>query len=133
MKHQRIAYVAVALIGCVPALFVAAQPPGLTTKLLLRTTFADDAMKEALVLSAELAPMTTTGRHIHPGDEYGTVLEGMLEVHIDGQEPRVIHAGEAYHNPRGLVHETRNLSQARTRLVSTFIIDKGQPLVQPVK
>jgi quercetin dioxygenase-like cupin family protein len=112
---------------------VSAQPPGLTTKLLLKTTYSGDATKEALVLTAELAPHGTTGRHIHPGDEYGTVLEGELEVHVEGQEPRRIKAGEAYHNPKGIVHETRNPTASTTRLLSTFIIDKGQAVVQPVK
>ena len=110
-----------------------AQPPGLTTKVLLKTTYSDDAAKDALVLSAELAPMASTGRHIHPGDEYGTVLEGELEVQVEGQAPRRIKAGEAYHNAKGVVHETRNPTQATTRLLSTFIVEKGQPVIQPVK
>lgn len=112
---------------------VQAQPTGLTTKLLLKTTYSDDPAKNALILTAELAPQASTGRHIHPGDEYGTVLEGELEIHVAGQAPRRIKAGEAYHNPRGVVHETRNPTQSTTRLLSTFIIDKGQPVIQPVK
>ena len=121
-----------ALGFAVSGLQVQAQPPGFTTKLLLKTTYSDDASKDALVLSAELAPRATTGRHRHPGDEYGTVLEGEIELRVDGQEPRRIKAGESYHNPKGIVHESRNPGDKTTKLLSTFIIEKGQPPVQPV-
>jgi quercetin dioxygenase-like cupin family protein len=109
-----------------------AQPPGFTTKLLLKSTYSSDSSKEAIVASAELAPGASTGRHTHPGDEYGTVLEGQLEVLADGQEPRIVKAGESYHNAKGVVHESRNPGTTTTKLLSTFIIDKGQRLVQPV-
>jgi quercetin dioxygenase-like cupin family protein len=105
----------------------------MTTKLLLKSSFSGDATKEALVLSAELAPNASTGRHTHPGDEYGTVLEGELEVLVQGHEPRRVKAGESYHNAKGVVHESRNPTNSPTRLLSTFIIEKGQPVVQPVK
>lgn len=109
----------------------AAQAPGLTIKPLLKTTYSDDASKDAIVASAELAPHATTGQHTHPGDEYGTVLEGELEVLVEGQEPRLVKAGESYHNAKGVLHESRNPGDVPTKLLSTFIVDKGKPLVQP--
>ncbi len=110
-----------------------AQPPGFTTKLLLKSSYSPDSSKEAIVSSAELAPGASTGRHTHPGDEYGTVLEGQLEVQADGQETRIVNAGESYHNAKGVVHESRNPGTKTTKLLSTFIIDKGQRLVEPVE
>jgi quercetin dioxygenase-like cupin family protein len=133
MNRRSITSTAGTLLLLASALLVHAQAPSLTTKVLLRTTFADDATKEALVVSAEVAPLASTGRHTHPGDEYGTVLEGTLEVHVDGKKPRVIHAGESYHNRKDVVHEARNPTQSKTRLLSTFIIEKGQPVIRPVK
>jgi quercetin dioxygenase-like cupin family protein len=124
--------ICVALGFAAGGLQVHAQPPGFTTKLLLKTTYSDDASKDALILSAQLTPRATTGRHRHPGDEYGTVLEGEIELRVDGQEPRRIKAGESYYNPKGVVHESRNPGDKTTKLLSTFIIDKGQPPVQPV-
>ena len=41
-------------------------------------------------------------------------------------------AGEAYHIPRGLAHETRNGGDPLARLVHVFVVDKGKQLVQPV-
>jgi len=109
-----------------------AQSTGITASPLMRTTLSDDETKEVLVLSVEFAPGGTTGRHIHPGDEYATVLEGVLEIRVDGQEPRRVKGGEAYHNPRGIIHETRNVGEMPARLVTTFVIDRGKPVSEPV-
>ncbi len=110
-----------------------AQSVGMTVKPLLRTMLSGDDTKEVVIASAELAPGGTTGRHTHPGDEYATVLQGTLELLADGREPRRVSAGDAYHNARGSVHETRNVGDGPARLVGTFVIDKGKPLVEPVK
>ena len=110
-----------------------AQSQGLTIKPLLKTTVSGDDTRETFIGLAEIAPGGTTGRHTHPGDEYATVLEGTLELRVDGREPRRIGAGEAYHNARGIVHETRNVGTGVARVVSTFVIEKGRPLLEPVK
>lgn len=125
--------VCIGVLLAATAVTVYSQPPGFTTKLLLKTSYSADPSKEAIVASAELAPGASTGRHTHPGDEYGTVLEGELEVHVQGQETRIVKAGESYHNARGSVHESRNPGTKTTRLLSTFIIEKGQRLVEPVE
>lgn len=105
--------------------------PGVVIKPLLRTSFSGDERLEAVVVSAEFAPGAGTSRHSHPGDEYATVLEGTLELRSEGQTPQRIVAGEAYHNARGVVHETRNVGTVPVKVISTFIVDKGKPLLQP--
>lgn len=109
------------------------QPQGITAKPLLRTTVSGDDTKETVIATAEFAPGATTGRHTHPGDEYAVVLEGTLELRIEGQEPRRVSAGEAYHNAKGVIHETRNPGDKPARVASTFVIEKGKPVSQPVQ
>ncbi len=104
----------------------------MTVKVLLRTTFSGDDSKETLIATAEIPPGASTGRHTHPGDEYATVIEGALEVRVDGQPPKRVNAGEAYHNAGGVVHESRNIGAGPARVVSTFVIEKGKPIMQPV-
>jgi quercetin dioxygenase-like cupin family protein len=116
---------AVALGSLAPA--ATAQSVGVSSKPLLRSTVSGDSVKESIILSIEFAPGATTGRHSHPGDEYGTVLQGTLELRIEGQEPRRVTAGEAYHNPQGVIHETRNVGDSVATTVTTFIVDKGKP------
>jgi len=97
---------------------------------LLRTPLSGDASREVLVATGQFEPTGTTGRHSHHGDEYATVIEGTLEVLVAGQPPRRYTAGEAYHNVRGVVHETRNAGETSARVVSTLIVDVGRPLIE---
>lgn len=110
-----------------------ADTPGISTKQLLRSTVSGDETRETIVLAIEFAPGSTTGRHTHPGDEYATLLQGVLELRADGQEPRRLSTGEAYHNARGVIHETRNVGDAPARTIATFVVDKGKPLTQPAQ
>jgi quercetin dioxygenase-like cupin family protein len=92
---------ALLLFAALSATSVFAQAQGFTGKPLLRTTVSGDDTKEAVIGTAEFARGGTTGRHTHPGDEYGTILEGTLEFRVEGREPRRASAGEVFHNPRG--------------------------------
>lgn len=109
-----------------------AQAPGLTAKPLLRTTLSGDDTKESVMVSVEFAPGSTTGRHTHSGDEYAVVLQGTIELSAEGRETRRVSVGDAYHNPRGLVHEARNVGDTPARVAITFVVDKGKPITQPV-
>ena len=123
-------------LGTVLAGFVStsahAQAPGITAKPLLRTTLSGDDTKESVMLAVEFAPGSTTGRHTHPGDEYTVVLQGTLELSAEGRDARRVSAGDVYHNPRGLVHEARNVGDTPARVAITFVIDKGKPITEPV-
>ena len=121
------------VVAAVSSPSVQAQAQGVVAKPLLRTTLSGDDTKETIVATAEFAPGGTTGRHSHPGDEYATVLQGTLELRLDGGEPRRVNAGEAYHDPKGVIHETRNVGDGPARAAIVFVIEKGKPLVQPAQ
>jgi quercetin dioxygenase-like cupin family protein len=89
--------------------------------------------KEAHLIDITWSPGATTGRHTHPGDEYAEVIEGELQLSNDGQPPRIVKAGEAYHNLAGVVHETKNISDRPARSIAILITDKGKPTTEPVK
>jgi quercetin dioxygenase-like cupin family protein len=109
-----------------------AQAPGFKITPLLQSTFGDDANKDAVVLTVDIAPGSATGRHTHPGECYGTVVEGTVELQVEGREARWVSVGEAYHNPRGTIHEFRNIGEKPARLVNTMVVDIGKPRMQPV-
>jgi quercetin dioxygenase-like cupin family protein len=79
------------------------------------------------MLAITIAPGGSSGRHTHPSDCYGTVVEGTVELRVEGREPRRVSAGEAWHNARGAVHELRNVSDSAARVVNTLLVDKGRP------
>jgi quercetin dioxygenase-like cupin family protein len=88
---------------------------------------------EAVVLRAELDPAAGVPRHTHPGDEISYVLEGEVEVQIDGEPPRRVKAGEAFVIPAGKVHRAHNPGPGMLRFVGVYVVEKGKPLVTLVK
>ena len=109
-----------------------AQPTGVSSRVLLRTPMVSDDSKEIIMLAVEFAPGGTTGRHIHPGDEYTFVIQGTLELTAEGRETRRVSAGDVYYNHRGLVHQARNVGEMPAQVNITFILDKGKPLSELV-
>jgi quercetin dioxygenase-like cupin family protein len=108
------------------------QIPGVKTKTILKTTPSGDDTKETVISSAEFPPGITLPRHTHPGDDYTVVLQGTLELFVEGREPRQVSAGDAFHVPSGLVHYTRVLGDTPVRIVAIWVIEKGKPPMQPV-
>ena len=109
-----------------------AQVPGITAKPLLQTTLSGDDTKESVIASVEFATGSKMFRHTHPGDEYTVVVQGTIELSAEGRDARRVSAGEAYHIPRGIAHETKNGGDTPARLVHVFVVDKGKQLIQPV-
>jgi quercetin dioxygenase-like cupin family protein len=90
--------------------------------------------KEIVIGTAELPAGTVIGWHTHNGDESGYVLKGDLVLKTQGKPDQVLKAGDHFFNPRGAVHSLSAApgSQGGTA-VSTWIVDKGKPLAEPVK
>ena len=108
-----------------------AQAPGFTITPLLQSTFGSDESKDAVVL-ADSPPGVPPGVTPTLASVTGTVFEGTVELHVEGREARWVSVGEAYHNPRGTIHEFRNIGDKPARLVNTMVVDKGKPRMQPV-
>jgi quercetin dioxygenase-like cupin family protein len=121
--------VALALVGLGFALY--AQQPGFTRKMLQDhdISMADRHAVQALV---EFVPGGAVGKHTHPGEELGYVVEGTLELQIVGQPPRTVKAGEAFFVPAGVVHEGKNVGSGPAKVLATYIAEKGKPLATMV-
>jgi len=91
------------------------------------------ANHEVVQAIAEVAPGAESGRHTHPQEEFGFVLSGTLQLEIEGQPAVVKKAGEGFIIPAGAVHNARNSGQAQTRVLATYIIQKGQAVATPVQ
>src|SRR5947209_20408698 len=72
--------------------------------------------REAVVAKVEIAPGSEAGRHTHPGDEISYVLEGEVDVTIDGQAAQHFKAGDGFSIPGGKVHNARNNGKVPVRL-----------------
>src|SRR4051812_43479663 len=62
--------------------------------------------REVVTARAEIPAGGAAGPHTHPGDEISYVVEGNLELIVDGAS-RIYKAGEAFHVPAGKVHDAK--------------------------
>src|SRR5215469_10029748 len=124
----RILFALLLLLPLAGAAAQAVRQPEIRTIFLEHESLSDVPDKESFVLEVRYPPGAATGWHIHHGDEYTAILEGTLELRVEGRPPRRLTAGEAYHNAAGLVHETRNVGAVPARAIATLVVDKGKPL-----
>jgi quercetin dioxygenase-like cupin family protein len=81
----------------------------------------------------ELGPGVSAPKHTHPGEEIIYVLEGLLEYEVEGKPPVTLKAGDVLFIPAGTVHSARNVGTANGAELATYIVEKGKPLLTPVK
>ena len=82
---------------------------------------------------AEFQPGVASGRHTHPGEEISYVLEGQVEVTVDGKPTVVVQPGETFFIPAGAVHEGKNVGASVAKILGTYVVEKGKPLSTPAK
>lgn len=91
------------------------------------------AGRQAVTAKAELPPGSSTGRHTHPGEELGYVLEGSLLLEVEGQPAKTLKAGEVFMVPAGTIHSGTNNGTANAAVLANYIVEKGKPLTTPAK
>jgi quercetin dioxygenase-like cupin family protein len=64
----------------------------------------DGKKAKATVVEVTLAPGEVEAAHRHPGPAFGYVLEGEYEWAVDGNEPKVLKAGDTFYEPTGCLH-----------------------------
>lgn len=106
-----------------------AQAPAIKRTVLQRTDVGGNM--EVVLGLAEIAKGGSTGRHTHFGAETGYVIEGTSTLEIDGEAPRTLKAGDSYLVPAGKVHNAIAIGEGTTRVLATYVIEKGKPLATP--
>jgi quercetin dioxygenase-like cupin family protein len=126
MKH------AVALVIVSAGVALAAPQSGFT-----RTPLQDHPISvtghHGVTARVEIGPGVESGRHMHPGEEFGYVLEGTLQLEIDGRAPQTLKTGEVFFVPAGVVHNGRNTGTVKTTLIGTYVVESGKPLSPPAQ
>ncbi len=80
---------------------------------------------------AELPPGAAAGRHTHPGVETGYVMEGEVELLVEGQPSKTLKAGDSYVIPAGTVHDAKTHGDKALKILGIYIYDKTKPLATP--
>lgn len=126
MKKIVVAAAALVAVGA-----VVAQASGITRTPVARNDVSFAPNREAVVVRADVAAHAAAGRHTHPGDEVGYVMEGQLQLTVEGQAPRLVKAGESFTVPAGVPHDAHNNGTGTAKLVGVCLVEKGKPLVIP--
>jgi len=104
---------------------------GVTRQILSRTD-GPAAGYETIIMDVKIDKGTVIPRHTHPGIESTYVMEGALEVPVQGQETKVHKAGQAFQIPPETPHAGGKASDENVRLMINYIVEKGKPLSKPV-
>jgi len=77
----------------------------------------------------ELAPGTCSGRHTHPGFDTGYVMQGDFVLKVDGKPEQTFKAGDSFETQPLVPHDACSVSG--TKLIDTWVIERGKPLASP--
>lgn len=88
--------------------------------------------REVVTAIAEFQPGATVGRHTHPGEEVGYVMEGSILLEQEGKPPTTLTVGQAFLIPPGGIHNATNKGSGTARVLATYVVEKGKPLATPV-
>lgn len=104
--------------------------PGLTRKLLSQS---DGPMPGyvTIIAEVEIEPGVMVARHTHPGIESGYVVEGAIDLPIQGQPTKSLKPGDGFQVPAETPHAGGKNGDQKTKIVSTYVVEKGKPLASP--
>ncbi len=108
----------------------AAGTPGVTRKILSESDGPTPGYVTMLVV-AEIEAGVAVGRHTHPGIESAYVLEGGFELPIEGQPTRMLKPGDGFQIPPATPHAGGKAGTAKSRILITYVVEKGKPLASP--
>ena len=121
-----------ALLAALGAQSLLAQQPGFSRTLLQKGDISAPG-REAVQVRAEFEPGVAAGKHTHPGEELGYILEGTLVIEMEGKPPVTLNAGEFFFVPAGTVHDGKNVGSGKAKVLATYVVEKGKPIATPVK
>ena len=84
-----------------------------------------------VLVEATIEAGVPVARHTHPGIESAYVLEGGFELPVQGQPTRTIKAGDGFQIPPETPHGGGKPGDAKSRVLITYIVEKGKPLASP--
>ena len=69
-----------------------------------------------------------SGRHSHPGEEVGYIVQGDVAMEFDDRPTITLHAGDPFLIPPDVIHNARNIGTVTTKMLSTYFIDETKPV-----
>jgi quercetin dioxygenase-like cupin family protein len=131
MRSASLAVAAIVLTGMIGAGMVGAQQSGFKRTVLQQGDLSM-AGHESVTAVAEFQPGGTVGRHTHPGEEVGYILEGTIVLEQEGKPSVTLGPGKTFFIPAGTVHNATNRGASPARVLANYIVEKGKPLATAI-
>ena len=84
-----------------------------------------------VIAEVEIDAGVMIGRHTHPGIESGYVVEGIIDLPVEGRPTVSLKAGDGFQVPPNTPHAGVKNGPKMTKVVSTYVVEKGKPLASP--
>ncbi|MDX6461139.1 MAG: hypothetical protein QOE55_4836 [Acidobacteriaceae bacterium] len=107
-----------------------AATPGVARKILSQTDGPTPGYV-TIIAEAEIEAGVTVARHTHPGIESAYIIEGGLELPIEGQPTRALKPGDGFQVPPNTPHAGGKNGDKKTKIAITYVVEKGKPLASP--
>lgn len=115
-----------AAIGASPA---AAQE--LKRTIMQRVDVPAGTPHETIIGTVEVPAGGATGRHSHFGVEMIIMIDGEMDVLIDGEAPKHLKTGDSLAIPSGKVHDAKTVGASAAKAAVTWMVEKGKPMAAP--
>ena len=84
--------------------------------------------REIVQVETLIPPGVESGWHTHPGEEIGYIIAGEVEMMLQGRATMVLRPGDGFLIPPRTPHNARDLGPETGRMLSTYIVETGQPI-----
>ena len=111
-----------------------AAPPAATagvTRKILSQSDGPTPGYVTLLVEATIEAGVPVARHTHPGVECADVMECGVERPLQGQATRLLKPGDGFQIPAGTPHAGGKPGTAKSRILITYVVEKGKPLASP--
>jgi quercetin dioxygenase-like cupin family protein len=113
------------------------QPTDELTSRLKRTELQRSASsipgRDIVQVLTEIPVGVASGWHVHPGEEVGYILAGRVQMEIEDGETLILDAGDPFLIPPRTPHNATDLGPDTGRMLSTYIVERGEALATFVR
>jgi len=131
MTSRTLFAITIAAVAVLPPRLTAQAPAGFKRTVIQQEKLSV-AGREAVTALVEFQPGATVGRHTHPGEEIGYILEGALVFEIAGKPSVTLTAGQTFFIPAGTIHNATNKTSSAAKVLANYVVESGKPLATPV-
>ncbi len=101
-------------------------------KVLLTQTMPMKEVRTVDIREITLNPGQKAGYHRHPCPVLGLIKSGEALVQVEGQDAKVLHAGEAFYEPQGtpIAHFDNASATDPMTFVAFYLVDRESQLIE---